>query len=53
MWAVQEQVALRRSYFCDTAENVTYSYNRCAVCLTHSGLQGDDRIGMLQDIGRL
>ena len=53
MWAVQEQVALRRSLFCDTAGSVTYSYCRCAVCLTHSGLQGDHIIGMLQDVGRL
>ena len=53
MWAVQEQVALRRSNFCDAAENLTYSYHRCAVFLTHSGLQRDDRMGMLQDVGLL
>ena len=53
MWALKEQVALRRSLFCDAAENLTYSSYRCAVCLTHSGLQGDDRIGMLQDVGLL
>ena len=53
MWAVQEQAALRRSYFCDAAENLTDSYYRCAVSSTHSGLQRNNRIGMLQDVGLL